>query len=276
MTRRHHVLPNEGTLLVSTDLHGNLNDFTQLRNVFLQLRDSAPTHWVILGDLVHGPNAAAREREPLLYDYPDESFEIVTRVADLMEEFPDEVHLVLGNHDWAHVGGPATRKFYGDEAKALEDRLTAQERDRLKEVFQQALLCVQAPCGVFLSHGVPDFDYPLEKLNGIEFSDTTRSEEVRHVLVSTLTSYGQPEEATQAFLKRVSAPGLPQNFVIHGHDRDPEGYFSDGPTAFCPVIFGAPNPNKRYLLLDLASSYASSSSLRDGVEIRRLWEAEVP
>jgi hypothetical protein len=65
--------------------------------------------------------------------------------------------------------------------------------------------------------------------------------------------------------------GCRVNLHIHGHERDESGYFTEYGNQICPVIFGAPRENKRYLLLDLAGTYRSFEDLREGLEIRRLY-----
>ena len=57
----------------------------------------------------------------------------------------------------------------------------------------------------------------------------------------------------------------------HGHDRDSNGWFVENGNQLCPVIFGAPRENKRYVLLDLSRRYQGVSELRDEEEIRRLY-----
>ena len=50
--------------------------------------------------------------------------------------------------------------------------------------------------------------------------------------------------------------------VIHGHDRDESGYFVENGNQACPVIFGAPRPNKCFLVLDLEGRYDGERALR--------------
>jgi hypothetical protein len=59
--------------------------------------------------------------------------------------------------------------------------------------------------------------------------------------------------------------------VVHGHDRDESGYFVEGGNQVCPVIFGAPRRQERYLLLDLGAGYRGPDDLREGLEVRRLF-----
>jgi hypothetical protein len=62
--------------------------------------------------------------------------------------------------------------------------------------------------------------------------------------------------------------------VAHGHDRDEAGSFTEGGNQVCPVLFGAPRGNKRYLRLDLAAAYRRVEELREGEEVRRLYGPE--
>lgn len=283
MPSRFRWLPGRGRLLVSTDLHGNGADLRALRAVYKALCAEQPesatglqTHWALLGDLVHGPDDAARSEQPELYGYPDESPGMPAQVLALMAEHPDRIHYVLGNHDHGHVGGPHTGKFYDDEVLALEARLSESEKIALRGLFSTAYLALAAPCGVLLSHGSPDHtlqrptdldDIPLEVGRATPYQ--------RRILDTFLRSYGQRPDVTTRLLARFgSEPRL--SLVVHGHDRDESGYFTDGENQVCPVIFGALRENKRYLVLDLAARYASASDLREGIEIRRLHPLEVP
>jgi hypothetical protein len=271
---RTQILPDRGTLLVSTDMHGNLEDFAALRAAFLRTRTVDPaTHWAILGDAVHGPSPEARARRPELYDYDDASAAIVVGIRELQQQHPGHVHYVLGNHDHGHVGGPHTAKFYPDEVATLERRCTPEEQAAIASLFSGALLAVAAPCGVLLAHGCPDDR--IIRFADLEDCRLARGENDvyrRHLLDTFTRSYGQSEAVVGRLLATVSATAVPVSLVIHGHDRDEAGYFiASGARVLCPVLFGAPRAAKRYVQLDLAARYASAADLRDGVEIRRLY-----
>lgn len=274
MMTRHAWLPARGTLLISTDLHGNGEDFRALRTRFLRTRERDPdTHWVVLGDSVHGPDPESRAEHPELYDYPDESGAIVVELLGLRQRYPDHVHYVLGNHDHAHIGGPRTRKFYEDEAEFLEARLSPPERAALRALFSTAKLALFTPCGALLCHGSPDDTLRVASdLDAIPLEPARCDAYQRRVLATFLTSYGQRSDVTARLLHRLSAAGTPLTFVVHGHDRDESGWFIEGDNQACPVIFGAPRTHKRLLCLDLAARYPSVLALREGVEIQRLHE----
>lgn len=263
---RSKILPRRGILLISTDLHGKRDSFEALRARFEALRAvERETHWALLGDLVHGPSAAARARSPL-YDYDDDSPALIDAVFELRERFPEHVHFVLGNHDHGHVGGPHTRKFHDDEVLALEARLSPTQHERAQRLFGEALLALAAPCGLLLTHGSPSAElHDLRQLDALALD--ARSELLR----SLLTDYGQRGEVTARMLAQVSATsGLDLRVVVHGHDRDESGIFVEGGNQVCPVIFGAQRALERCLVVDLAARHDDAAALREGLEILRV------
>lgn len=268
---RHLILPDHGTLLVSTDLHGNGQDFRVLEAAFREsLARDPDTQWVLLGDVVHAPNPEAQAENPALYDFMDESAYIVRRIIDLRRELPGHVHYVLGNHDYAHVGGPVTSKFYDDEAATLEATLDPEELAAMRALFREGLLAVTAPCGIFFAHGSPNATLrDVADLDAVELPPQTNYH--RDLVATFLTHYGQRPDVTSRLLATVSAWGVPVNMVIHGHDRDEMGWYTHGDNQGCAVLFGAPRRARRYLHLDLAAHYGSVHDLREGGEVRRLY-----
>jgi hypothetical protein len=232
---------------------------------------------VFLGDLVHGPDGRTRRDFPE-YDYEDRSWDVVSGVARLLAEHPEHAHLVLGNHDWGHVGGPHTCRFHADEVHFLEQQLTEQQRTTLHGLFETAPLMLLAPCGVLLSHGSPDNSLTaLAQLEGLDLRPSANSVAGARVLGSILTSYGQQPDVTDRLLDTLSQElGLDLGVVVHGHDRDTDGWFAEFHNQLQPVIFGAPDENKRYLKLDLAARYRTVADIKEGVEILHLYQKVGP
>jgi hypothetical protein len=200
---------------------------------------------------------------------------IVDGVIALQRAAPGRVHLVLGNHDHGHAGGPHPRNFHHDEVEALEATLTPDAVARMRALFADALLAVVAPCGALLTHGSPDASLTrLEDLDVDSLALHTLDGRQRTILRAVLTAYGQTDDVARAMLASVSGHGgWDLRVVIHGHDRDEAGFFYEGATQLCPVIFGAPREAKRCVVLDLGARYEDAQALRDGAEIRRLYTA---
>ena len=271
--RRYAVLPGRGTLLVFSDLHGNAGDLRRARQLFLRQHQQDPeTQMVLLGDLVHGPDEPTRALFPELYDYPDESWAVVQGVSELLRCYPERLRLVLGNHDWGHLGGPHTSRFHTDEVRHLERQLHGAQRRTLRELFGAAPLMLAAPCGVLLCHGSPDNSLrDLRQLERLDLRPEGNDPGAGQVLRSILTAYGQQPDVTDRLLDTLGRElGLRLSVVIHGHDRDEQGWFAEYHNQLCPVIFGAPNSHKRYLALDLSARYHTVEDFREGKEILRL------
>ena len=271
------VASTRGPLLISADLHGNLADFERLVDVFLasDARGEQPM-WISAGDWVHGPpddgdrrHATDRYGEPL-YAYRDETPAILEALFALMDRFGDRVLSICGNHEHAHIGGRRTHKFHGDEAAHLEARLSPATVAELRRRFASWPVVIRvASCGVAVTHGAP---IPA----GVAEFERTR---YRHaegaandVLQSAMVRYGFSRGQDVELLARLSEPGCPLTVLVHGHDREEEGFVPTGSSALLLCTsFGARRARKSYLWLDRGLRYPSLAALRDGVELRRLW-----
>lgn len=262
--KRSLILPATGHLLVSTDLHGNLRDWRALRAVF----ESSPpdTRWLVLGDLVHGPDEQTARLTPRLYGFEDDSPTLIDELFSVKERYGARVHFVLGNHDAGHVGFRHTAKFHTDEVEYLESRLSPAQHERAQQLFSNALLAVAAPCGLLFTHGSPgDALTSLALLDG-ELPPGPGNEARIVAIGETLWCYGQRAEVTQRLLERLSAEtGHALRVVVHGHDRDEAGWFTEGGNQAQPVIFGAPDANKKYLFIDLSKRIESADALAESL-----------
>lgn len=270
MTRRALHLGGAGHVLISTDVHGNEDDLDAAQRRWEALRAADPdARWVILGDLVHGPSEDYRQREPGLYGWPDASVALIERLWTLLQRHPEHVFFVMGNHDAAHVGGRPVRKFYEDEAAHLESKMTPAQHAMWQVILlDHALLAVSTSCGVLLTHGAPDEALSsLALLDAIAFPlDARTPQPHRDALEGVLYAYGQRQEVVARLLERLSAEdarleGRPLRVVIHGHDRDPAGFFTEGDNQVCPVIFGAPREARRCVVLRLDEYYEDAQAV---------------
>ena len=108
-------LPGHGKLLVASDLHGNYRDFLTIadrfraawrrRTPFVSWRSGART---VPGTAKLADRCAAGASS-LGEPYRDESPAVLLGVQLLSERHPGRVHVLLGNHEHAHIGGPLHR-----------------------------------------------------------------------------------------------------------------------------------------------------------------------
>lgn len=141
-------------VLVVGDLHGNMPAFRHV----LQAADlvANPRRHLVLQELIHGHRFYPDDRG-------DKSHQLLDVVCALKCQFPDRVHLILGNHELSELthrpiakgGVPLNALFrqgigtaYGSSAEEVYQAYRA--------LFAALPLAVRTPNRVFLCHTVPD------------------------------------------------------------------------------------------------------------------------
>lgn len=278
--QRIATVTGPGTLLVGSDLHGNLEDFRALVARF-EADDDAVLF--LLGDLFHGPSIEQQlwqEEFPFLGDwYPDQSLELLEELLELMEQHPTRVASLLGNHEHGHVGGPIVAKFHADESAAFEARLVPRHRRRLHDLIHGLPLLGLTPCGLVLIHGAPprsDFDRKTlaqARLDGHAHLQPFRMLE-RGFLGEVLWRRGSNPGDTERFLERVTALDgpAPATVVVHGHEVAREGWdWENDHQLTLSTSFGMTRAAKTFLQVDLERPLASIADMRPGLELLPLW-----
>ena len=140
--------------MVVGDLHGNLPAFRQVLTV--AALDRHPRRHLVLQELVHEINKYDEDR-------PDRSHQLVDLVSALKCQYPDRVHLILGNHELSELTG----RIIGKDGQALNVRfrqgIELSYGTRTQEIYQAYLdlfaalpLAVRTPNRVFICHTIPD------------------------------------------------------------------------------------------------------------------------
>jgi len=144
-------LPNRGRLIVTGDLHDH--GLNLMRIVKLAALHESADHHVQFHEIVHGPN---------LMNGCDLSVRTLARLAALKMQYPNQVHLVLGNHELAQMNGWAVSKgannmveqydagvnyLFGDAAPSVVEAQRAFLRS-----FAMAIRCENR---VMCSHSLP-------------------------------------------------------------------------------------------------------------------------
>ncbi len=206
-------------VMVVGDLHGNIPTFRQV----LLAADLAhnPRRHLVLQELVHG-------NHHYLDDGGDRSHQLVDVVAALKCQFPDRVHLILGNHELSELTGRPIAKAgvalnalfrqgietaYGPSADAVYAAY--------RNMFAALPLAVRTPNRVFLCHTIPD-PIDLESFDVSIFQANTWPPQAmaRHGAVYAITWGRNTEpENLDRFAGLVDA-----DFFITGHQPCDEGY----------------------------------------------------
>lgn len=223
-------------VVVAGDLHGNMPNLRRI----LQWADlsSHPRRHLVLQEFVHGSR-----KYP---DGSDNSHQALDIACALKCQFPDRVHLLLGNHELSEWTG----RSIGKAGIELNDRFRAgvlfaygakaeQVLAAYDEVFSAMPLAVRLPHRIFVCHSIPPLSQ-LDRFDAGVFAERVIPEDARgrgssvHLLV-----WGRDvrEEAATAFCKLVDA-----DLLITGHIPSEDGYAT---------------PNRRQLILDCSASPAA-------------------
>ena len=270
-------IDGQGSLLVVSDLHGNLKDFLRIVEIFEQEKDAC---LLFLGDLYHGPYLTREEWAPyvdVLGDfYYDQSAALFRCFMALYERYPNRVCAILGNHEHAHVGGPRVSKFTEDEAMSFEAQLTSPERQKLYHNIASWPWMVASKCGVAFTHGAPPpTAFTLDSLSqeSLEVLDPQTWVQPGHALLSELLwrRYSPPEDV-ETFLSHLNQfSPYPQNLVSYGHEPAPEGYEIEHPLLFnLSSSFAMQHDDKTYLHFSLNEVYFNAYEVE--MQIRSLYE----
>jgi hypothetical protein len=267
MKSRVLTLPEHGTLVAATDLHGNLADYHAVVDRFGSLPDS---YLVLCGDLVHGPAIAPDDWPEHLGDhYVDESVRLLDEAYELWQRFPDRVTFLLGNHEHAHLGGPVLSKFHADEARHLEQ--THGRFDPVREWMRNWPLAAVAPrAGLALTHAAPhaviatpaDLDLiDLDGYGATPLHEMADSGPLGALLWARTTT----SERARAFLGVLGC-----RVGAFGHDVVREGHLVEREPLLCfSTSFGCHDGDKVYLEWDLAEPATSAAAVA-AAGLRRL------
>lgn len=143
-------LPARGDLILTGDIHGNLDNFEEI--VARAALDQHPDRHLVIHELIH--DFCNRGK--------DYSYEILQDAARLKAEYPDQLHIILGNHELAEYEEMPIQKdgrviplvFSEGRMKAL-GKTGDEIRDAAKAFIKAMPVAVKTASGVWFSHSTP-------------------------------------------------------------------------------------------------------------------------
>ena len=215
-------LPDRGRLLISGDLHDHLDHWYRILHL-ARLEESGDNH-VVLQELIHGDR---------LLNGMDFSYRMLARVAEVVLAFPDQVHVMLGNHELAQYTRRAVSKGAGNSVAFFQDAVDWVYGDESPGVteaidaFISAMpLAVRTRRGLLCSHSLPAAD----RMGAFEPEILERSPAPADYEGSGssiyLLTWGRRHEVEQ--LDMLARRWNVKTFCI-GHQSVPEGIRQDGP-----------------------------------------------
>ncbi len=221
---------NADDVLVAGDLHGNLANFQVLLD--RARLDRNPRRHLVLQELVHG--------DSMYSNGGCKSHQLVDLVSALKCQFPDRVHLILGNHELAEVLDRPIMKGGVHANDLFRQGIDLAYGDHSDEIFAAYLhlfrslpLAVRTGNGVFVSHSFPeaadiDNGFDVTILESPSFTEIkgTRADSLHDLL------WGRDgdEPTASRFASLVNA-----TLLVTGH---------------MPCLDGYRSPNRLQLILD--------------------------
>lgn len=152
---------DKGNLKIITDLHGNYSDYKKYKKIWN--KKDLNSHILITGDFIHG------------YDNYDESLKIL---EDIIKNYKlENFHVLLGNHEWAHITNSNIYKNDINQKRAFEKDIII-EKGYLEpflfkaiDFFKQLPIAMITDNKIFISHAGPS--KKIKSLNDIKNIDYT-------------------------------------------------------------------------------------------------------
>jgi hypothetical protein len=241
-------------IMVVGDLHGNLPAFKKV--LTLAALDQHPGRHLVLQEMIHGK---------LKYpdDKGDRSHQLLDLYTALKCQYPDRVHMILGNHELSELTGRIIVK--DGEALNLMFRMgittaygasASEIYDAYKELFSTLPLAIRTANRVFVCHTIPD-DEAIDSLDlGLLKADTWPAEAMQRRGTIYALTWGRdtgPETADR-FAGMVDA-----DWFITGHQPCNEGFRLANPRQ---IIIDGTDPYPAYCLFPTGPPMTIESLLK--------------
>jgi len=146
-------LPGPGSLVITGDLHGHTRNLERIMS-YADLEENPDRH-VVLQEIIHG---GQKDRHGGCL-----SFETLFEAVRYKVEYPDNVHIIMGNHDTAfmtegevmkdgremnYLMRAAMKRRYGEDMQKVDLEVR-------RFLFSQPL-AIRCDNGLWISHSLPD------------------------------------------------------------------------------------------------------------------------
>jgi hypothetical protein len=238
-------LPAEGSLIITGDIHGHRRNFERIVT-FSDLADNPDRH-VVLQEIIHG---GPQDSEGGCLSY-----KLLFDVARYKLSFPDQVHIIMGNHDTTFINDSQVMKNGKEMNQPMNlalDREFQQVSADIKLAIRQFLLsqplAVRCDNRIWLSHSLPG-DFYADKFDPQILQKELEASDCENPASAYLLTWGRRH--SQALLDQMAELFDVDTFIL-GHQPQPQGWSRAGNN----LIILASNHNHGCLLpINLTESY---------------------
>ncbi len=238
-------LPADGDLIITGDLHGHRRNFDRAVT-FADLAKNPDRH-IIFQEIIHGG--------------PEDShggcisYKLLFDVIRYKISFPEQVHIIMGNHDTAFINDSEIMKEGKEMNRAMRSALKREYKKAGTDVilairqylFSQPL-AVRCENRIWISHSLPA-DRLVNKFDPKIMDRQLKNDDLVKPGSAYLLTWGR--NMSQSLLDKM-AEMFDVDIFILGHQPQEKGWSQAGKN----LIIIASNHNHGYLLpVDLANSY---------------------
>ncbi|MGD0572109.1 MAG: metallophosphoesterase [Sedimentisphaerales bacterium] len=245
-------LPSHGSVIITGDLHGHRRNFERIV-ALANLGQNKNTH-VILQEIIHG--GPEDEEGGCL------SYKLLFDAVAYKVNFPDRVHIIMGNHDTAFISNTDVMKNGKEMNVAMRSALDREFRhasERVKLAIKQFLfsqpLAVKCNNGILVCHSLPG-DHYADKFDKRIFERQLRINDIIRPGSAYLLTWGRGH--SQRLLDAMSKSLDADTFIL-GHQRQETGCSKAGNNL---IIIASDHDHGCVLPIDLAKSYTVEKLLQ--------------
>ncbi len=239
-------LPACGDLVITGDIHGHRRNFERILT-FSKLETNPDRH-VIFQEIIHG--GPEDEQGGCL------SFELLFELVRHKLDFPDRVHIVMGNHDTAYIDQSEVMKNGKEMNTSMRSALSRQfgsDSQAVDLAIRQFLfsqpLAVRCENRLWISHSLPSDRYVSKFDDGIFHRELKINDVVKPGSAYLLT-WGRKH--LQKTLTEM-AHRLDVDLFILGHQPQEQGWLKAGENL---LIIASDHNHGVLLPVDLTKSYS--------------------
>jgi predicted phosphodiesterase len=241
-------LPNTGEVIVAGDLHGHRRNFERTQKL-ADLKNNPQTH-VILQEIIHGGPED---------DYGGcLSWRLLFDAIRYKIEFPEQVHILLGNHDTAAISNSSVLKSGKEMNRALQSAMQRHFENHYQDVYNAMTeymlsqpLAVRCANRIWLSHSLPADRY-VDEFDLSIFNRPYTLDDLEKPNPVYLLTWGRrhsPEVLTRL------GEMLDVDVFILGHQPQDTGWSLAGPNT---LILASEHNFGCLLKFDLGQSYTAA------------------
>ncbi|MBN2272455.1 MAG: metallophosphoesterase [Sedimentisphaerales bacterium] len=250
-------LPAAGKLLITGDLHGHRRNFERIVSL-ADLSNDSRRH-VMLQEIMHGgPEDAAGGCL---------SYKLLFDVARYKLEYPDQVHIIMGNHATAFINNSEVMKGGKEMNRAMRCAIEREFHERasdiiiaVREYLLSLALAVRCENRIWMSHSLPA-DRNADKFDREVLNRPLTEADLVRPGSAYLLTWGRRH--SQELLDKM-AELLDVDLFVLGHQPQEEGYCQAGRNL---LIMASDHDHGCVLPIDLSQSYTTQQLIDSVVRL---------